>query len=118
MKVKMLKESLGSPNGININRYKKGVTYDLPDKLAKVFIDQMKVAELDVPVKIHEEERVASEPTPPENEEVKEFKVEKKMDIVPKENKMVRAPKENKNIEDKPGRRWIRGSAGKGSIKK
>ena len=38
-KVKMLKTSEGSPDGMIVNRYEKGKVYELPERLAKRFED-------------------------------------------------------------------------------
>lgn len=38
MKVKMLKTEKGSPNGIRVIEYIKGEEYEMPEKLADVFI--------------------------------------------------------------------------------
>jgi len=38
MKVRMLKESQGSPDGIQVKTYKVGEIYDLPESLASVFL--------------------------------------------------------------------------------
>jgi hypothetical protein len=40
MLVKMLETKLGSPDGIQVNEYKKGEEYDLPSSLAQVFLDE------------------------------------------------------------------------------
>lgn len=41
MKIKMLKTIPGSPDGIKVNLYKKDEVYDnVPDSLAKVFIQE------------------------------------------------------------------------------
>ncbi len=40
MKVKMNRTCFGSPDGMQVNEYKKGETYDLPDPLAEVFVQQ------------------------------------------------------------------------------
>jgi hypothetical protein len=45
MKIKMLKKTQGSPDGIQVNVYEAGMEYDLPDRLANTFVNQMKVAE-------------------------------------------------------------------------
>lgn len=39
MKVRMLKTVKGSPNGIKVQNYKVGETYDVPEALLKCFID-------------------------------------------------------------------------------
>jgi len=44
MKIKMLKKTQGSPNGIQVNVYEVGEIYDLPDGLANTFVKIMKVA--------------------------------------------------------------------------
>lgn len=38
MKVKMTKDFKGSPDGIQINLYKKDEVYDLPEELGDVFL--------------------------------------------------------------------------------
>jgi len=40
MKIRMLKDKQAAPDGINILDLEKGKTYDLPEHMAKVFIDQ------------------------------------------------------------------------------
>lgn len=45
MKIKMLKTARGSPDGININEYKSGEIYNLPDDLGNIFLKE-KWAEL------------------------------------------------------------------------
>lgn len=42
---KMLRSAHGSPNGITVQRYVKGETYELTERLAKVFLKH-KYAEL------------------------------------------------------------------------
>jgi len=37
--ITMTETRTGSPNGINVNKYSLGKTYNLPDGLAKVFLD-------------------------------------------------------------------------------
>lgn len=44
MIIKMLKSTHGSPNGISIVHYEKDNEYNIPDKLADIFINQMRVA--------------------------------------------------------------------------
>ena len=44
MKAKMIKSEYGSPNGIEVNLYKKGEIYDLNKDLVRVFVDEMKIA--------------------------------------------------------------------------
>ena len=39
MKVRMLVTHDGSPDGININEYQAGQKYDLPERLARIFLD-------------------------------------------------------------------------------
>ena len=38
MKVRMLETRLGSPDGIQVNEYKAGEKYDMPESLAKGFL--------------------------------------------------------------------------------
>ena len=40
MKVRMLLDHSGSPDGVGIVNYLKGETYDIPDRLATVFLEQ------------------------------------------------------------------------------
>jgi len=42
----MRKTQTGSPDGIKVNTYEKGKTYILPRDLAKVFVNELKVAEI------------------------------------------------------------------------
>jgi len=45
-KIRMRKTQTGSPDGIKVNTYEKGKTYILPRDLAKVFVNELKVAEI------------------------------------------------------------------------
>ncbi len=48
-RVKMLRNKHGSPDGVRVNHYEKDVEYDLPEGLAKAFVETDRVAEyLDV----------------------------------------------------------------------
>ena len=78
MQVKMIQTATGSPNGINVQKYSVGEPYDIPDSLAKVFLEM----------------GVAHEYTP-----VKRTITEKKADA-PTENKML-SPDENKKAKGK-----------------
>jgi len=40
MKIKVLKTHQASPNGTLINNYEEGKVYDMPEKLAGIFITQ------------------------------------------------------------------------------
>lgn len=40
MKVKISRTCFGSPDGMQVNEYKKGETVELPDELAEVFVQQ------------------------------------------------------------------------------
>lgn len=40
MKIKMLKTRQGSPDGIEVNTYISGETMDVPEELARIFIEQ------------------------------------------------------------------------------
>lgn len=44
MLIQMIKTATGSPNGISVVTYQQSKIYDIPDTLASVFIDKMKVA--------------------------------------------------------------------------
>lgn len=39
MKIRMIVTTKGSPDGIQVNEYQAGGKYDLPESLAKVFLD-------------------------------------------------------------------------------
>lgn len=43
-KIVMLKDAHGSPNHIQVILYKENQEYDVPDTLAKAFVEDMKVA--------------------------------------------------------------------------
>ncbi len=45
IKVKMLKTTPGSPDNIRVLTYKKDDVVELPDSLARAFVDEMRVAE-------------------------------------------------------------------------
>jgi hypothetical protein len=45
MKIKMLRNERGSQDGVLIQNFKEGETYDVVANLASVFVDVMKVAE-------------------------------------------------------------------------
>jgi hypothetical protein len=38
-KIRMKQDAIGAPDHINIQEYKKGKTYEVPDSLGKVLID-------------------------------------------------------------------------------
>jgi hypothetical protein len=40
VKIKMLATKLGSPDGRTVHTYARGEQYELPDDLAKVFVDE------------------------------------------------------------------------------
>ena len=44
-KVIMIKDAQGAPDHLKVIAYKEGQTYDIPDFLSKVFVEDMKVAE-------------------------------------------------------------------------
>lgn len=44
-KIKMLKNTLGSPDGITVIKYKKDEIYELNESLTKTFVKRLKVAE-------------------------------------------------------------------------
>jgi len=81
-KIKMLKTTKGSPNGIKVNTYIAGETYvvgtDIPEVLAEIFIKKTKTAEY-----VKKEEKVAI-PKPIKKEQAKE---EVKMQSPVMENK-------------------------------
>lgn len=72
MKIKMIKTTDGSPDGININTYEKGKKYDIPEDLAGNFIGQNAAVEDKEKEKAPENEEEVLEdlgPQAPENEE-------------------------------------------------
>lgn len=48
MKIRMLQDAPGSPDGITVNEYDKGKVYDVPDALADTFV-KYGLAEVDAP---------------------------------------------------------------------
>ena len=68
MLVKMKKSERGSTNGIDVNNYVAGKTYDLPESLYDVFVNKMKIAESASPDKSVQEEKMV---TPPSNKAVR-----------------------------------------------
>lgn len=44
MKIKMLKTTKGAPDGVTINTYYEDQEYDMPNDLADVFVNQLRVA--------------------------------------------------------------------------
>jgi hypothetical protein len=45
VRVLMLRNKSGSPDGVAVNHYEKGKEYDVPEALANLFIETDKVAE-------------------------------------------------------------------------
>jgi len=60
MKIKMLEEAKGSPDGVTVKIYEAKKEYNMPSSLGKVFVEQMKVGvevkskviEIEVPEKV------------------------------------------------------------------
>jgi hypothetical protein len=78
MKIRMIKTTRGSENGIQINEYEAGKVYDVNFSLANVFVRVLRVADL-----VQEEKSIASAP---ENktiqpEEVKQEGLEVKEEV-------------------------------------
>ena len=74
MKIKMLKTTKGAEDGIAVKEYIQEQQYDITEKLAKIFVDVLKVAEF-----VQEKELVVKEAGPaPENKMAKEDKKDKK----------------------------------------
>jgi hypothetical protein len=84
--IKMLQNTQGADNGFEVKKYIKDETYTVGDKLARTFVNTMKVAEL-VPMK---EERMARGPI-----ENKDASNEKKEDKDAKEKKETEDKKES-----------------------
>ena len=70
MKVRMKETKKGSPDGVEVNEYKKGRTYDLPDRLAGAFV-RAGWATVVKPPKPPEEEKETKVIEPPETKEKK-----------------------------------------------
>ena len=66
MQLKMIKTAKGSPDGLKVVEYQKGETYEIPEELAKVFLEQMKVAvfEIETPEDPQEEIETPEDPKP------------------------------------------------------
>lgn len=67
-KIRMLVTHRGSPDGINVNEYQAGQKYDLPERLAQIFLD----------AGYAEEDRAFDGPEEIKEEPVKKKKVGKK----------------------------------------
>lgn len=66
-KATMLKSEYGSPDGIAVNHYKKGETYDLPDSLYRAFVEANFAEPYKEPVKPQVPPQALKDPeTPPE----------------------------------------------------
>jgi len=61
MKVIMTKTSKGSTDGVNLNIYQTGQEYDIPDRLAIVFVEHMQVAERVIPVEMESPKQIEME---------------------------------------------------------
>ena len=83
MKVKMKENKKGSPDGALVNDYKKGRTYDLPDKLANAFVGQGWAT--------------AVKPQKPPEEEPPETKIEE-----PDETKVIEPPETKEEAPPEP----------------
>jgi hypothetical protein len=66
MKVKMIKTQKGAEDGITVKTYEAGIEYEMVEKLAKIFVNVLNVAEF---VK----EEVKAMPEAPENKMAKIF---------------------------------------------
>jgi hypothetical protein len=49
VKIKMLEDAPGSPDGIHVQDYENGVEYDVPDRLGEVFVQYGHAAPADAP---------------------------------------------------------------------
>lgn len=68
LRIKMLRSHAGSPDGVTVQNYLEGESYDVPQELAKIFVFELETAEI---VKPLEEAEIATavEPEPePENQ--------------------------------------------------
>lgn len=61
VRIKMLRNKHGSPDGHSVLHYEQGKEYDVPESLAKVFVEDDKVAALAGQVDPEEAARVAAE---------------------------------------------------------
>lgn len=78
MKVKMLKSTQGSKDGIHVEHFKEGTEYDFPDSLAKCFIDGKFAVE--AKAEAGEPDKKEQVKQPEVKEEKPEVKDEKKSD--------------------------------------
>ena len=70
----MIKTSKGSPDGLRVKTYEKGITYDIQEDLAKVFLNEMKVAVLEIETTEDQQEEIET----PEDQEPEVKRPEKK----------------------------------------
>lgn len=63
VKIRMKEDAKGAPDHINVQEYKKGKTYDVPDSLAEVFIDGNLAVAVKPKKKVEPEETKVIEPS-------------------------------------------------------
>ena len=85
MRVKMLVDAPGSPDGVTVLDYTEGTVYDVPDDLGNVFLAEKFAKKTTEAVTVEVEDTVDDEPEAVEPETVPV--VEAKLGTGPEENK-------------------------------
>ena len=68
MKVKMNRTCCGSPDGMQVNEYKKGQAYDVPETMATIFLKERWAVKVDQTPR-----RMKDQGAAPENKKVKKI---------------------------------------------
>ena len=58
MKIKMVKTSLGSPDGIKVQQYEAGKVYDVPEELGLLFVESEVAKKVEREKKVEKVEEV------------------------------------------------------------
>lgn len=97
--IRMFKSTLGSQNGTTIQLFEENTEYDISDRLADVFVNQMRVAEYvvkeEIPCTLEE---AIQEVIEEEEKEVEEEMKEEKAMVSAPENKAMSSVDEDKTI--------------------
>lgn len=72
MRVKMLTDAPGSPDGVTVNQYAEGEIYEVSDDLGEVFVNEDLAEETDEDVAASTEEPPADESEPQQSGKVTE----------------------------------------------
>jgi len=103
MRIKMLSDKKGSPDGLRVVEYKKDQVYDMPNELAIVFIDQLKVAEKHSREEVLTPETLIDDPKPietPENMVTEKEEIETP-EVKPEKEEIKKPEKEKKKAKKK-----------------